>query len=424
MPVTTNGYIKLHRRILKHPIITNSRVFQLFIYLLLKTNWKNTQESWGELLSGEFYASTIDTCSALSMTENQFFRARAVLLELGVISLRNKKERTRIGRRMGSIIVINKWSKYQEQNFDTGLNSILNGPDQAPLSGEAFMVSPNGTVREEELDLGYIRLYRSLAQSPIVQNPALLTVWVYSLLSATYQETEDGLGLKAGQYAATMEDMAHRTYLPHTQIKESISYLLKHKMVWVDPRSTETLTVFDLVEWNKYQYKPSKRRPSKQASEKPQTSSKKVSDKETSEKDFKNKDLNFHKKWKKRKKEKNPRSPYSPPQAGDTTEIKASGPEVQDPGEPQPRWSPEIVDHLPSPQEVIDKFLVADPNSVSGVRVRKGCPIRNRDIARKVVDPWWRARVKSRLGDDPDINYGAEAFFELYDQRYYVEGRQ
>lgn len=110
--MSSGGWVKLHRQLLKNPIFKNDKIFRVFIYLLL-----SAQHTEGDILVGDTIVHLkvgqwVTGRQVISrdtgLTEQNVRTALSKLEKLGILTI---KPTTKF-----SIISITNWSKYQQDN--------------------------------------------------------------------------------------------------------------------------------------------------------------------------------------------------------------------------------------------------------------------------------------------------------------------
>lgn len=103
---------------------------------------------------------------------------------------------------------------------------------------------------------GWVKLHRSLADKDIVQNPFLLSLWVYLLLIANYKESQiiwEGKQriLQPGQCLMKLRELSKKWDCSPTTIWKWLHYLVESERISLEPRTHGT--VITIRNWNEYQ---------------------------------------------------------------------------------------------------------------------------------------------------------------------------
>ena len=109
-----NGYIKLHRKTLKSLVFQNSKLFQLWLYCLLKASYKPCEVLIGlqkiTLEAGQFVFGRKVASVDLDQTENSIYRHLKMLESLKNIEVKSNNK--------FSIVTICNWETYQSQEIE------------------------------------------------------------------------------------------------------------------------------------------------------------------------------------------------------------------------------------------------------------------------------------------------------------------
>lgn len=104
-----NGWIKLHRKLLKNPIMQNAELLQLFVYCLLKANHDKSEFIFNGKMQkverGSFITGLHVLCGDLKQKQTSIHRRLKVLRDLGYIGIKSEKR--------FSVISIAKYDTYQ-----------------------------------------------------------------------------------------------------------------------------------------------------------------------------------------------------------------------------------------------------------------------------------------------------------------------
>ena len=109
-----SGWIKLHRRILDDPIITDDGLFRLFIYCLLNANFKEKSFIHGDepvkVLRGQFITGRKVLAEKLNINDTTVYHRLKRLQKLKYISIKPNNRY--------SLITIINYNTYVEENSD------------------------------------------------------------------------------------------------------------------------------------------------------------------------------------------------------------------------------------------------------------------------------------------------------------------
>ena len=99
------GFISLHRKLLNWEWFTDVNVCHVFIYCLLRANYKPTKWRGQEIKRGEFITSLNNIATGTGLTVSQ--------VRTAINKLKSTHELTHKGQAKNSIITVNNWSEYQ-----------------------------------------------------------------------------------------------------------------------------------------------------------------------------------------------------------------------------------------------------------------------------------------------------------------------
>ena len=145
---------------------------------------------------------------------------------------------------------------------------------------------------------GWLKLYRSILDSAVFQDPEVLKVWIWLLCNVAFEQHDTMcygkvIHLKPGQIATGRKKIAQCTDLNETKVYRALTVL--KSLGNIEIKATNKYSIITVVNWDKYQEENSKRTSSGQ-----QTNSK-----QTSEEQQDNDKTTQHKNGKNGKKEKN-----------------------------------------------------------------------------------------------------------------------
>ena len=118
------GYIKLYRKLLDDPIYKNSKVFQLWVHILLSANHQETKILWnGEELvihPGQLIMGRDKLAKNTGQTPQNIRTALNALKSTNKITIKSYSK--------FSVITVNKWEEYQVANQQTNQQLTSNQP--------------------------------------------------------------------------------------------------------------------------------------------------------------------------------------------------------------------------------------------------------------------------------------------------------
>ena len=111
----SDGWVKLHRKLLDHPIFKNDKLFRVFVYCLLKASHKDREQLVGDsivnLKAGELATGRTAISGATGLSEQNVKTAINKLKALQIITSKPTNKY--------SIISILNWDSYQQDNQQT-----------------------------------------------------------------------------------------------------------------------------------------------------------------------------------------------------------------------------------------------------------------------------------------------------------------
>ena len=118
-----NGYIKIHRKIVEWEWYSNSNTKLVFLHLLFKASYKNTNWQGVEIKQGSLVTSLRSLAKELGLSQNQIRTALKNLIHSNDISIEATKKY--------SLITIVNWKLYQDKDTHA-LNHALNHAHSTP----------------------------------------------------------------------------------------------------------------------------------------------------------------------------------------------------------------------------------------------------------------------------------------------------
>lgn len=117
MAPMANGYIKLHRKLIRSDWYKNQEAKSLFIHCLLKANYEEAEFRGVKIQAGSFATSRRKLAAELGMTERSVRTAMKVLEASGTIETITTQKTTQFAtqsKRLNfTIVTVKKWSQYQ-----------------------------------------------------------------------------------------------------------------------------------------------------------------------------------------------------------------------------------------------------------------------------------------------------------------------
>ena len=145
---------------------------------------------------------------------------------------------------------------------------------------------------------GWLKLYRSILDSAVFQDPEVLKVWIWLLCNVAFEQHDTMcygkvIHLKPGQIATGRKKIAQCTDLNETKVYRALTVL--KSLGNIEIKATNKYSIITVVNWDKYQEENGKRTSSEQQTNSKKTSEEQQDDSKTTQ----------HKNGKNGKKEKN-----------------------------------------------------------------------------------------------------------------------
>ena len=107
-----------------------------------------------------------------------------------------------------------------------------------------------------EKNMGWIKLYRKLIESPIFQNEKALKIWIWCLCKANYEEKDQLVGkqmihLKEGQFITGRIKASNELKMNQSTVYKYLVTLEKLKMVHLE--SNNKFSIVSIEKWEDYQ---------------------------------------------------------------------------------------------------------------------------------------------------------------------------
>lgn len=122
------------------------------------------------------------------------------------------------------------------------------------------------------MERGYVRVWRRLTDSGLLQHPRALQLFMHLLLTATSKPCRRivagaPLELKPGDVVTGRERLAQELGATVREIRTAMDIL--KKMEIVTTKATNKYSVVSIINWDRYQYERPAERPAKQPAERP-----------------------------------------------------------------------------------------------------------------------------------------------------------
>lgn len=142
-----NGFIVLHRQILDWEWYSDTKTFVVFLYLLLKANWKPNRWKGIEIDRGQ----TLETIAGISKATGLSVQSVRTALE----HLKSTKEITTRSTGYGTLISITQYSKYQDlpDDINKEINKEINKRltnDQQTINNTRTNINKNNKETNKE----------------------------------------------------------------------------------------------------------------------------------------------------------------------------------------------------------------------------------------------------------------------------------
>lgn len=103
---------------------------------------------------------------------------------------------------------------------------------------------------------GYIKLYRTLLDNPIIKKPDYLCIWNCLLLLASYKDTTFIFNnikqtLKPGQLITGRKKLSKITGIEEHKVYRILNYLKSEQQI--EQQSNNQFTIITILNWEKYQ---------------------------------------------------------------------------------------------------------------------------------------------------------------------------
>lgn len=126
----TDGWIKLHRKLLENPIFNNPDLLKVWIWCLLKASHKGHKQMVGlqevKLKEGQFVTGRFAASNELKINPSTFYKYLKTLAKLQMIVLNSNNKMT--------IVTIENWAKHQvddSESYQQNNNKITTKEQQS-----------------------------------------------------------------------------------------------------------------------------------------------------------------------------------------------------------------------------------------------------------------------------------------------------
>ena len=120
----SNDWVKIHRKTIDSRVFSDDFLFRLWMWCLLKANWKRGWKNGREIPPGSFATGELSASDQLGVSGSKWRRGMDKLKEFGCI---NTKATNRF-----TIVTIEKWELYQSD--DPKPTSHRRTSDEPPTS--------------------------------------------------------------------------------------------------------------------------------------------------------------------------------------------------------------------------------------------------------------------------------------------------
>lgn len=147
----SNGYIKLHRSILKWEWINDPNTLRLWVHLLCTVNWDHSKYRGIDVSPGQRIVSLTRLAEETNLTVRQVRTAKGHLIDTGEV--------TATGTPYGDLLTVENWGKYQGSKDENDTESDTAADNQATRNA----TSDRHAIEEEREEY---KNYYSSAHAP------------------------------------------------------------------------------------------------------------------------------------------------------------------------------------------------------------------------------------------------------------------
>lgn len=148
--MSSNGFIKLHRKLLDCSVFQNEKLLKVWIWCLLSANHTDKQVIMGNTIAnleaGQFIFGRKTAAEANNLSESTFYRMMNLLKDLGMISLCANNKWT--------VATVENWRLYQceEQNVEQQRGVKLDNKRTAETVGNQGVERYGESKSEQQMD--------------------------------------------------------------------------------------------------------------------------------------------------------------------------------------------------------------------------------------------------------------------------------
>ncbi len=222
------GFIKIWRKVLETYLLQSPQLWTIFSYLLLRANYMPTkQEFWSknyDLKPGQLIISRPQI--------SDFLHISIPTIKNCLNSLQRHKiiiKNTLLNR--GMIITVTNWNIYQSKKYKL------------------------------KIPKGFIKIWRKLLETDLLQSPELWTVFSYLLLIANYMPNEQKFGSKTydlapGELIISRRLISDFLNIPIVRVKSCLNLLEKRQRI--ERNTLGRGMLINITNWETYQDKKNK----------------------------------------------------------------------------------------------------------------------------------------------------------------------
>ena len=118
-----NDWVKLHRKIIDSRVFSDPFLLQLWVWCLVRANWKRSWFQGCEIEPGQFATGRLSAAEQIGVSGSRWYRGMQRLAEFGNIKIEN------VNNRFTLISVLN-WSDYQNQADSVNNQRTTKNPEK------------------------------------------------------------------------------------------------------------------------------------------------------------------------------------------------------------------------------------------------------------------------------------------------------
>lgn len=193
--MTDGNFIKINRKILEWEWWGNINVSRLFIWMLLKANWKDGKFQGLDIKRGSFVSSYPKMEAETGLTVNEIRTAILKLKSTGEITVKSQAK--------FSVFTIKNYDLYQDINSQN--NSQTTGKSQS-INSLLTTIEERKEIKKERSNIGPARLFKDFFSAYPKSGNRIMTEQAYAmLLSSTDNLSEEELLVAAKNYAESCQ---------------------------------------------------------------------------------------------------------------------------------------------------------------------------------------------------------------------------